>query len=181
MQYYLELQRKRSLRKVKRLKLKSLLHQEEKEPFPGVRREPFPGVRREPFPGVREELQDARELLPDARGELLPEKESIRLSEEKKKQQDLLRQEQEKVAARQRAEEKERELALQRQDEGESGSASAKQYENTQVTSKPVAIKPVEPVENQQTPPSGATAPWDGTPQKSSVDEISDVIREPNK
>jgi hypothetical protein len=78
MQYYLEPQRKRSLRKVRRLKLKSLLHQEEKEPFPGVRREPFPGVRREPFPGVREVLQDARELLPDARGELLQGKESIR-------------------------------------------------------------------------------------------------------
>jgi serine/threonine protein kinase len=112
------------------------------------------------------------------------EQDSIRLSEEKKRQQEVLRQEQEKVAARQRAVDQEREIALQRQYEAERQSNPPKQeattnvYENIQVTSNPVTINPVEPVRDQQVSPSGAAVPWEGTPQKSTVNEISDVIRE---
>ena len=98
-----------------------------------------------------------------------------------------MRQEQEKVAARQRAVDQEREIAPQRQYEAERQSNPPKQeattniYENIQVTSNPVTINPVEPVRDQQVSASGAAAPWEGTPQKTSVDEISDVIRETRK
>jgi serine/threonine protein kinase len=115
------------------------------------------------------------------------EQDSIRLSEEKRRQQEVLRQEQEKVAARQRAVDQEREIALQRQYETERQANPPKQetttnvYENIQVTSNPVTINSAEPVRDQQVSPSGAAAPWEGTPQKSSVDEISDVIRETRK
>jgi len=115
------------------------------------------------------------------------EQDSIRLSEEKRRQQEVLRQEQEKVAARQRAVDQEREIALQRQYETERQANPPKQeatrdvYENIQITSNPVTINPVESVRDQQVSPSGAAAPWEGTPQKSTVNEISDVIRETRK
>ena len=130
----------------------------------------------------------AIEIKPSAKPSLSKaEQDSIRLSEEKRKRQETSRREQEKVAARQRALDQEREIALQRQYETERQSNPSKQeastndYENIQVTSKPVTITPVEPVRDQQVSTSGAAAPWEGTTQKSTADEISDVIRETGK
>jgi hypothetical protein len=138
-------------------------------------------------PVTKSEVKNkAIEIKPSAKPSLsTSEQDSI--SEEKRRQQEVLRQEQEKVAARQRAVDQEREIALQRQYEMERQANPPKQeattnvYENIQVTSNPVSIDPAEPVRDQQVSPSGAAAPWEGTPQKSSVDEISDVIRETRK
>jgi serine/threonine protein kinase len=140
-------------------------------------------------PVTKSEVKNkAIEIKPSAMPSLsTSEQDSIRFSEKKRRQQDILRQEQEKVAARQRAVDQEREIALQRQYETERQANPPKQeattnvYENIQVTSNPVTIRPVEPVRDQQVSPSGAAAPWEGTPKKSSVDEISDVIRQTRK
>ena len=140
-------------------------------------------------PVTKSEVKNkAIEIKPSAKPSLsTSEQDSIRLSEEKRRQQDILRQEQEKVAARQRAVDQEREIALQRQYEMERQANPPKQeattnvYENIQVTSNPVTIRPVEPVRDKQVSSSGAAAPWEGTPKKSSVDEISDVIRQTRK
>jgi len=117
------------------------------------------------------------------------QQENNRLAEERKKQKELLlRQEQEKVAARQRAVEREQEIASQRQYEAARQSAPSRQetpinvYDDVKETAAiPVTISPVESGGNQQVSPSGAAAPWEGTPQKSSVDEMADVIKDTKK
>lgn len=119
----------------------------------------------------------------------MAQQENNRLAEERKRQQELLlRQEQEKVAARQRAVEREQEIASQQQYEAARQSAPTIQeppinvYDDVKATTAiPVTISPVESTRNQQVSPSGAAAPWEETPQKSSVDEMAAVIKDTKK